>query len=145
MDAQPGGPDRQPYDAYTHGAADEPQDDVPPPYRPPGAAWNDRPSPAPATWVPPEPLDSGARPAWMPPGSRPGQAYGPPPPGWPQPPMPPPYGAQPPYGGQPPYGAPGRPSKPRMPRWAKVVMVIGVAGYVLSLIGQIINLLVIKH
>jgi hypothetical protein len=32
-----------------------------------------------------------------------------------------------------------------MPRWAKVVMVIGVAGYVLSLIGQIINLLVIKH
>jgi hypothetical protein len=32
-----------------------------------------------------------------------------------------------------------------MPRWAKVVLIVGVAFYVLSVIGQLLNLMLIKH
>jgi hypothetical protein len=129
VNAQPGEPDRQPYDAA---------DDVP-----------DRGSvrdsaavpPAAATWVPPESPDAGARPAWLPPGAQQpyGQAYSPH-----GPPGPPPYGAPPPGWQQPPpYGQPYR--KPGMPRWAKIVVIIGVITYVLGFIGQMINMLVLSR
>ena len=117
MPSQSGEPDRQPHEAA---------DDVPP---------------APATWVPPESPEAGARPAWLPPGAPP-QPYGPQPYG--QGYGPPPYGTPPPGWQQPPpYGPPAR--KPGMPRWAKIVIVIGVITYVLGFIGQMINILVLSR
>lgn len=158
-------PDDQPYDGYV--PAEEVRDDVPPWHSGPGedsGAVRDH-EPAASTWVPPESPETGARPAWLPPGAHPGQPYGPPPgeaygappPGWP-----PPYGGQPPYGGpsspyggpppygqlsygQPPYGAQPGHRKPRMPRWAKIVLVVGVVFYGLSAIWQIFNMLVLSR
>jgi hypothetical protein len=124
VNARPGEPDRQPYKAV---------DDVP-------ARDGEAVPPAAATWVPPESPGAGARPAWMPPGTQPGQPYG-------QAygaPGPPPYGAPPPGWQQPPpYGQPYR--KPGMPRWAKIVVGIGVITYVLGFIGQMINMLVLSR
>jgi hypothetical protein len=95
--------------------------------------------PAASTWVPPEPLDAAPRSAWIPPGTPP-QAYGTPPMPPPVPPPMPPYGPHPPappYGGPPAYGPPAR---RRMPRWAKIVIVVAVAGYAISLLIQVLNL-----
>jgi hypothetical protein len=123
VNAQPGEPDRQPYDA-----------DV-------SARDSEAVSPAAATWVPPESPDAGARPAWMPPGTQPGQPYGQ---SYGSPGPPPPYGAPPPGWQQPPpYGQPYR--KPGMPRWAKIVVVVGVITYVLGFIVQMINMLVLSR
>jgi hypothetical protein len=110
------------------------------------------PEEAASTWIPVESPEAGTRPAWLPPGTRPGQPYGPPPgeaydtppPGWEHPPYggaPPPYGTQPPYG----YGAPTVHPKPRMPRWAKVVLGVGVAVYVLGAVWQMFSLMILRH
>jgi len=123
------------------------------------------PEEAASTWVPVESPEAGTRPAWLPPGTGPGRPYGPPPgeaystppPGWDQSPYggSPPYGTPSPYGGPPPYGAlpygtqpppyGARPGKPRMPRWAKVVLVVGVAVYVLGAIWQLFSLTVLQR
>lgn len=120
------------------------------------------PDPA-ATWVPPESPGT-ARPAWLPPGTRPGEPYGPPPGhtyGAPPPPYGPydpygsygggggPYGGQPPYGNPygapPPYGTQAGPRKPRMPRWAKIVLVVGVGLYVLGALAQLFDLAILSR
>jgi hypothetical protein len=108
--AQPGEPDKQPYEAA---------DDVPP---------------AAATWVPPESPDAGARPAWLPPGAQPGRRYGPgygpppygaPPPGWQQPP---------------PYGPPARKAgMPRWAKIVVVIGVITyVLGFIGQMINMLV-------
>lgn len=126
MNARPDEPDRQPYDG--HRPADEERG---------FAGQGEAVSPAAATWVPPESPDAASRPAWLPPGTQPGQPYG-------QAYGPPPYGAPPPGWQQPPpYGPPAR--KAGMPRWAKIVVVIGVITYVLGFIGQMINMLVLSR
>jgi hypothetical protein len=99
------------------------------------------PNPAAATWVPPEPLDAGPRPAWVPPGAADlpayERAYGPmggppqaPPPGWTGPPPAPPYGAP--------------PQRKGMPRWAKIVLVLGVASYALGIVFQLVEMLYLR-
>jgi hypothetical protein len=113
VNAQPDEPDRQPYDG--HRPADEERG---------FAGQGEAVSPAAATWVPPESPDAASRPAWLPPGTQPGQPYGQ-------------------AYGPPPYGPPAR--KAGMPRWAKIVVVIGVITYVLGFIGQMINMLVLSR
>lgn len=129
MNTRPGEP---PYDGHSsgagsgHGAGPPEPEDTP--------AFD-----AAATWVPPESPDA-ARPAWLPPSTRPGEPHGPaygPPPG----PYGGPYGAPPPgpYGAPPPYGNGPMPGKPRMPRWAKIVLVVGVGFYVLAALGELLR------
>jgi hypothetical protein len=85
-----------------------------------------------STWVPPESLDPGAHPAWMPPGAQHGQQY------------PTPYGQPPPHPQPPPYVRQGPPARPRMPRWAKIVLVIGIVTYVLGGILELVNIYVLS-
>jgi hypothetical protein len=114
-------------------------------------------------WVPPEPAGA-VRPAWLPPGVRPGEPYGTPhgqvygqPDGraygqadgraYGQAHGPyagsPPYGS--PYGGPPPYGSGPGHGKPRMPRWAKVVLVLGVGFYLVSAVAGLVDLMLLDR